>query len=106
MPNYKESNVTGTKWQRSYAASISNKVGELPKITFFEEEVVVVGDNTITRHLGQIDETFIRPQTEFELLNPTDDSPTGQFATYEQLYVLLYSLYNSLAKDRDARIQE
>lgn len=103
MPNYKESSVTGVIWQRAYQVLISNRFGEVPMITFSEEEVVDAGGRSITKHVGYLTEVMSDPTKSFDLINPVDGSVLGS-ATYQEAYVLLSSLYASLAQQRDGAV--
>jgi hypothetical protein len=101
MSNYKEQTVSGVSWQRGYAISISNRLGEIPKIVFYEEEAINFGGKILTNHIGQIEESLIDVNKTFDLYDPTSDTKLDATATYLQIYVLLYSLYNTLAHARD-----
>jgi hypothetical protein len=101
MPNYKESTGTTTSWQRAYQVNISNKLSEVPKIIFYEEEAVNLGSgNFITKHVGHLEETFTNPLTEFNLINPETGDVIGT-STYMQAYLILHSMYMHLVYIRD-----
>jgi hypothetical protein len=103
---YKEKNVTGQSWTRSFQVIIENKLNETPYIRFDEEEVFVIGDNnTITQFKGdRVVAPFNEENStiEFPLMNPlTNELVSGQTAKYQDIFVLLYSLYHHLAEKRD-----
>lgn len=102
MPNYKESAVAGTKWTRSWQVNIDNKYQQIPTIAFFEEEVVDTGDGTFISKMlpGALRESFSDPSKSFNLLNPATGNVIGT-ASYQDLYVILSSLYSALAELRD-----
>ena len=103
MPNYKESNVSGTSWQRAYMVQINNPYQQIPSIDFFEEEIISVGDKTIAHYTGEIKENFDDPSVTFDLINPIDGTVIGQ-SNYQQVYVILSSLYMALAAKRDQQL--
>lgn len=100
MADYKEGKIKG--WQRSNFVSIDNTFGEVPKI-LFKEELLVSGENgkiLLQEDAGTICEYFSDPTTEFNLLNPIDNTVIGT-AKYADIYAILYSLYRDLADKRD-----
>jgi hypothetical protein len=105
---YKEKSVTGQSWTRSFQVIIENKLNETPYIRFDEEEVFVVGDNTITQFKGDRVAAPFSQETagiEFPLMNPiTNEVIANQTAKYEDIFVLLYSLYHHLAEKRDIEL--
>ena len=105
MANYKEVTVAGAKWVRAWQVNIENKYGQVPKCTFFEETIVEVGDGEPVSKLipGQIQEMFSDPTTEFNLIHPVTGDVIGT-ATYQDIYVVLSSLYLDLAAKRDAAL--
>lgn len=102
MSEYKEQTISGIAWQRGYKIVIDNKLGDTPTIIFYEEEAVQLPSGPVTHHVGQLVEPFVDPAHEYPLLNPADGTPLGATATYQQLYVMLWSLYMHLADRRDS----
>jgi hypothetical protein len=101
MPNYKEATASSTSWQRAYQVTINNKLGEVPYITFYEEEAVALDSGQhLSKHIGQIQEHFYNPMTEFNMLNPETGEVIGT-ATYMQAYLIMHSMYMHLANLRD-----
>lgn len=106
MPNYNESTVTGTRWTRSNSVRIFNDYQSTPQINFAEEEIVSLGDGEFLKKPKGGIGTLLTPEniiTEFNLLNPETGDTIGT-GTYQQVYVLLHSLYLHLAAERDAGI--
>jgi hypothetical protein len=101
MSNYKEQQASGVSWQRGYSVSISNKLGEIPKITFYEEEAINFGGKILTNHIGQLEESMMDVNKTFDIYDPTTETKVGVTSSYLQLYILIYSLYNTLARERD-----
>jgi hypothetical protein len=109
MANYREQTVSetieGQKWTRAYNVNVSNRLDEIPSITFAEEEVTQLSNGT--KSFGSnssISESFANPNTEFELLNPITGLPVGIYSKYSDVYVMLYSMYMHLATIRDANL--
>lgn len=101
MSKYRETNLTGQKWVRSNRVIISNPYQGVPVINFNEEEVTLLSDGkTVNTPVGLLEKMFDEPNGTFDLINPVDGSVIGS-ANYQQVYVILHSLYISLAKTRD-----
>lgn len=104
MPKYKESMVQGEVWRRAFQIIGSNDYNKQPTIFFNEEDVVLLSDNSILKnHVGSIGEvfTFENANTSFQLRNPNTEEYVEAYATYQDVFVLLHSLYFHLAKERD-----
>lgn len=106
MPDYKQSAVSGSSFQRASRVEISNPLAGAKTISFFEEKVFVIGAEQVVAPLpsliGGIHREFT-PQnaaTAFPLLDINGD-PTGSTATYMEVYLMLMSLYYALAAERD-----
>lgn len=103
MANYKEQTASAVKWQRANQVTVSNPFGQVPNIVFYEEEVVQIDGNVIKRDAGTISESFFDPTKTFDLIHPETGAVMGT-ATYQDLYILLSSLYFALATARDNKI--
>jgi hypothetical protein len=102
MPNYKESAVAGTKYQRACRVLIDNPLNGTPSIMFVEEEVVSSGEGQeITRIVSNLSAPF-DPSGTFPGLDPETNLPVGRDITHGEVYALLYSLYMNLATQRDS----
>jgi hypothetical protein len=103
MPNYNESSVSGTKYTRSNKIVIRNDLKQTPAIYFSEEDVFVISE---TEHIAKPAQGVGTPftpenaETEFALLHPATGTQIGT-AKYQDIYVLLHSLYYHLATQRD-----
>ena len=104
MPNYKESNVSGTIYQRCHTVVASNPLGGQASVTFQEEQVVVLDGDDLHRHAGSMTKQFDGAAS-FPLLNPDTNEPTGKVMTHGELYQALYSLYMQAAAERDAQAE-
>jgi len=103
MANYQETTVSGESYVRCNYVKINN--GMASKIISFQEEKIInLEDETIIKNLGSVSEEFKAENaaTEFPLLNPETGEDTGATMSYQNLYVGLYSLYLYLAQVRDA----
>ena len=103
--NYKETTTSGTSYQRAYNIIIANpKVGK-KGIQFAEEQVAVSCDLIANIPLGVVEKEFTPENalTSFQLLNPETNEAFDppRYATYQDLYVLLFSLYYAVAHERD-----
>lgn len=101
MPDYKEQAITGSKWQRCRAVTITNPHQGQPMAFFQEEEVAIYGETTLQRDVGSCQAGF-NPAITIELLDPATMLPTGQTTTHAALYQILFSLYMATAQARDA----
>jgi hypothetical protein len=100
MPNYRQTALSGERYTRAKRVVLETPLGGVPQAAFIEQDVLIVGEETITRDTGAINAAMTDPNTAFPLLNPADDSVIGE-ATYAEVYALIYSLYRKLAADRD-----
>lgn len=98
--NYKESSISGTSWVRANKITITNGYNEVPTIHFHEEEVAEVNGSVYRKELGAMTTEMTDGATTFPLINPMDGSVIGS-ATYQQLQVMMFSLYFALATKRD-----
>ena len=105
MANYQETSVAGTSYVRCNKIDVDNK--DLFKmITFYEEQVINLNDGeTVRRNIDKVSSPFSaeNANTSFPILNPETGESVGATATYQDVYVTLYSLYLHLAKERDAQ---
>ncbi len=97
--NYKQTNATGSLWTRCRQISINNPLGQMPTVQFSEEEAIALGDKVMTQP-GRIINGAFNPATEFDLINPDTGEVIGT-SNHMQVYVILHSLWMSLAKERD-----
>jgi hypothetical protein len=100
MADYKESNVSGTQWQRCNGVYIQNSYKNVPNITLREEKVTEIGEELFFKDMGQIDFQF-NPNAVIQLLNPVDGTPTGATMSMGEMYIALWSLYMTKAAERD-----
>ena len=103
--NYKEeiTPVTGaiTKWRRAGRVEVRNPYRAIPEIRFYEEERVQYPDGfTTAKEVGFLTEAMKNPENTFNLLNPETGEVIGS-SSYQNVYILLFSLYMKLALDRD-----
>lgn len=101
MPDYKQTTLTGTEWQRCHTVTIDNPLDGAPAIFFGEESVASVGSRIIKQNVPGCRKPFSAAES-FPLLDPSTNEPTGQTMTHGELYVALYSLYMQTAIERDA----
>lgn len=99
--NYKESDLSGSQWQRCNRITIDNRYEQTPQITMHEEIMTVVGGKRFQENAGAVYVTF-DPNAVIELLNPETGEPLGATMTQGQIHVALWSLYMAQAAARDA----
>ena len=106
MPDYKETTLAGTAYTRAHQVVIANPLVGVKAVSFYEEQIVNLGDEQMQRPQGGIQEPFTADNaTEaFPLLNPVDGTPLGATMKYQDLYVALHSLYFHVAAKRDAAV--
>lgn len=105
MPNYNESQVAGTAWQRCHTVTIRNPLAGTPVIEFAEERVITLEGDDIHQWVEGCSKQF-SPTGVFLLLDPMTNAATGATMTHTQLYLALYSLYMQTAAERDTPPQE
>lgn len=103
MPDYKQSAVSGTAWQRCNQVVLDNPLGGVPIIRFDEQEVLAIDGREIKRHTDSLSLPF-DPARPIPLRDPTTGELTGQASTYGAVYVLIYSAYMAAAEARDAAL--
>ena len=101
MTNYRATSEAAESYVRANRVVVENQLGVIPSVMFLEEEVITRGAETFKRPLNTLRAQMTDPATTFNLLNPADDSVIGS-STYQDVYVLLYSLHRHLAAIRDA----
>lgn len=101
--NYLPTTTAGDTHRRSPVVNGSNILGKTPVITYQEEDVVY--DSTgkpFHSFAGSVSKVLDAPDTEFNLIDPTDGTTVIGTAKHQDVYVMLYSLYRSIAAERDA----
>lgn len=101
MPNYRETPVAGTQYQRCHQVLIHNPHNSKPHIEMFEEVVASVGDVGYSRAAEGLSFDF-DPAEVIPLLDPETGAATGQSITQAEIHRAIYSLYLAKAAARDA----
>lgn len=102
MPDYKETTVAGTSWQRCNNVNISNPRNATPMVLLSEEVIAQVNGSEFAKTADGISFAF-----DPALVIPLRDPTTGDLIpdatmTGMDVYVALYSLYILKATERDA----
>lgn len=100
MPNYNQTNVSGTQWQRCHTVKITNQLNLAKKIEFEEEKVIDLDGKYFHDWTVGCSKEF-SDTGEFSILNLETGQPTSETMTHAQLYQALYSLYMQTAQERD-----
>ncbi len=99
--DYLEATVTGQSWQRCNQIVIENPHKRVPVVRFDEERVLALKTGADVRTpAGTLALTF-DPAKTIPLRDPQTGELTGESATYQAAYVLLYSAYLAAATERD-----
>jgi hypothetical protein len=104
MANYRESSVSGSKWQRATRVVVDNQLGNTPSIYFEEEEVVNFDGTAFKKPVGIVNCVF-EASKEIPLINPATGEALGTSITQMEIYVALHSLYMQLVAARDIPVQ-
>lgn len=100
MPDYKETSVNGTQWQRCRTVIIDNSYQRQPNIMFQEERLTNVNGELFQQGAGGLNVPF-DPAQVITLLDPATGLPTGDTMTFGEMYIAMWSLYMSEAVARD-----
>lgn len=103
MPDYKESALSGTSWQRCHQIVIDNPRTGAPSVRFDEEVVLALAGREIRTAAGALALPF-DPAQPIPLRDPATGALTGDVSSYGAAYVLLYSAYIAAAEARDAAL--
>ena len=108
MSNYMQTNVSGTAYVRSSQVIVANPLVGTKAISFMEEQVVNLDGEQIVRQRGGVQEPFTAENAGevFQLINPQTGEALGSSASYQELYIMLHSLYLHLATKRDNLVVE
>lgn len=105
MAKYKEQVASGETWIRANHITIENPLSNVPQIHFSEERAIALGPKeVVTKPVSSVAEKLSVDNLSetFPLINPeTGEKIPDQFGTYEQLQVILHSLYLYIADKRD-----
>lgn len=103
MPNYNETNVSGTEYSRCYEISIINPLDLTPIVQFKEEKVTNLGDRTF-KEMSRIIGVPFDPAKVITLLDSTTGIPTGSTITMGEVYEIMYSAYIQEATALDNQV--
>ena len=106
MADYKETTVAGQAWTRAHRVTLENAYGGAGGVRFDEEQVISLGEaGTVRQPAGYVIESFTAENAaeSFDLLNPATGETVGT-ASFQDVYVLMHSLYMHLAAKRDVAL--
>ena len=104
--NYKETNLSGSSYQRCNRVQIVNNYDQVPYIVFGEEKIINMGDEIVHQGVNTQNCTsqFDPVAGEISIRNPLTGELTGSSVTHTELYTILYSLYLQVAEERDIAV--
>jgi len=104
MPDYKQTAINGTSWQRAWRVECENPLNGKREVIFHEEHVLNAGNRQVRTPVGglRVQLTEDNALTSFQLLDPDTGEAVGT-ATYAQVYHMLHSFYMHSATQRDAQ---
>ena len=104
MPNYSETNASGTvtEWQRANRVEVQAEHGQPVICCFYEEKIdILPSGQVIHTPIGTLATSTTDLSTTFNILDPTTGAVLGAMS-YAELYNAFASLYFALAAARDA----
>ena len=105
MPDYKESTVAGTSWNRFDEIRIDNRRGSIPVLYLHEERVVALdGGHELREPVGVLELPCADMSYPIALRDPATGEPTGATLTIADAYTIVYSLCIQEALIRDGAI--
>lgn len=105
MADYKENIIAGKSWQRCNKIQINNPYIGDKTVTLFEEEITDLGNGKfLNEPKGSISVIFDNPAATVNLINPVTGDALGATTTYQDIYVILHSLYIQKALERDSQV--
>lgn len=102
MADYKESSLSGTKYQRACRIMIENPLGKIPRATFVEEEVTIEPDGVTHKLAGSLSMAF-DPNELVTMIDPLTNEPTEIQYPVSLAQWIIYSLYWKKTAERDAK---
>lgn len=104
MPDYKLRTVPCTSYVRAKSVTAINTLDGMKMIQFQKETVLILPDGSKAKSdAGECSKIFTpeNASTAFPLLDAAGD-PTGAVMTYEQIYLVMMSLFYHVASEQDA----
>lgn len=104
--NYKETQITGVGWKRSFRVEIDNPYGGIPRVVFHEENCYSIDGTFIKQNAGSVAVEF-DASAQIPLINPWTGEPltnvdnVQQYGSHIEAYIILHSLYIQSALARD-----
>lgn len=99
--NYKETIESGQVWTRCNRVEIINPLDRNPSVNMFEETVISIAGESITRPGRMLSKSFSATDV-VQLVNPATGELLGASVSHQDLYVILYSLWLATAQEHDA----
>lgn len=103
MPNYKETTLTGSSFNRCRQIEITNPYEGLPAAIFTEERITLLSDRVLRDQPDAPIRADYIPGAVIAIYDPVTLLPTGATVTMQEVYDLLFSAYFHFAVSRDIK---
>ena len=104
MPNYKESQVSGTSYLRCRQVVVDNQLNRTPSVTFTEERITTIGTETLKDQITAPIAVNYDPDVQIAILDPETLLPTETTVSMAFLNLAIYSAYMHYANIRDTPV--
>lgn len=104
MPNYRETSINASQWQRAGRVVIENPRRGTASMAFVEERVTVINENEpdIIQPVGVRLSLAFQSGAMIQKWDPlTDQKIEGEFYPHDLLRAILYSAYMDCAEKKD-----
>jgi hypothetical protein len=101
MADYAETQTTARSWTRGCRVILDNPYLGKPSMYFQEERVTEGPGGRTSLPAGGVSAAF-DPAAMVELIDPETLLPMGAEVPQQMVYLIIFSMYMSLARERDA----
>lgn len=105
MPNYKQSEISGSTFNRFKRIVVVNEWQTQPSIIIDEERVLQIGDAVVLNAVGSISKQFDAAES-VPMYNPSTGEKTGDTFDASALFAMVYSYAMHAAEQRDAAAEQ
>lgn len=101
MPNYKQSEISGSSFNRFKRIVVVNEWQTQPSVIIEEERVLQIGESVMLTAIGSISKQFDATER-VPMYNPATGEKTGDSFDASALFAMVYSYAMNAAEQRDA----